>query len=151
MNYGFWKSLPQCPKKLCVDGEGPYNPDPSQWENPGRPSTPELNLHPGTVWSMRSIFGVYGNQCTYKKAAGGVSELIRSMPGAGTVDYRKPKTLAHFKHDVEPIYLADLLDRGGVGRKIPSLLKITKGNAPISGNIGNFTIMYYDVRPLHAK
>jgi RHS repeat-associated protein len=150
-NYGFWYGLPKCPKRLCMKDGRPANPDSASWKDPSSPSSAELNLHPGTVWSMRSRAYGPATQCTYSEAKNGYAELIRTRPGAGTVDLKTPGFPPHFKHDVEPIYLADLLENGGLGRRIPSLLSVIRGNAPLSGNDGQFILLYYYVRPLHAE
>ena len=138
-NYGFWHCLPKCPAKLCIDGDGPYNPDPSMWKEPTSPGHMEALLHPGTHWSMRSYeFGDrHSNQCTYDKE--GV--LLRDYPAAGTVDFRSPGFgFGHYKHDVAPVILAANLDGN---RKTLVRGTISK--------VDNFLILYYQVRPLYAE
>jgi len=153
----WWTSLPKCPKKLCVgkrDGRGPnrdwaknsFAKDPSQWHQPGKPSSAELNLHPGTVWSMRSkaTGAGHANQCTYDRDG----LLLREPTGAGTVDWYRAGTLAHVYHDVWPIYLANSLDGGAHMSLISSTIR---GGPAILSSPGNNLRKYYDVRPLWAE
>ena len=154
----WWSSLPRCPKTLCMIGSGslspggksltisfkPLNPDSKTWHNPQKPSSPEANLHPGAIWSMRSKADAnnHANQCTYDVDG----NLLPSYPGAGTVDWYKSGTITHYDHDVDPIYLANKIDGGASdwGLFPPSFPQVLK-TPGINMN------KYYEVRPLHSE
>ena len=165
----WWSGLPKCPKKLCIkripESTSPamppvpslttpahdvasniYAEDRSQWLEPKSPSNAELNLHPGTVWSMRSKADAVGhaNQCTYD--AKGL--LLRTPPGSGTVDWYRSGNPTHYAHDVAPAYLANTLDGGASMGVISSQLT---GGPSILGTPGANLNKYYEVRPLWAE
>ena len=105
----------------------------------------ELNLHPGTIWSMRNKADGAGhaNQCTYD--AKGI--LLRTPPGSGTVDWYRSGTQKHYDHDVAPVYLANRLDGGASMGVISSTLT---GGPSILGTPGANLNKYFEVRPLWA-
>jgi len=154
----WWAGLPKCPKKLCIlDGigrnrtssrtaENRYATDKSKWLEPQRPSNAELNLHPGTIWSMRSKADGAGhaNQCTYDEKG----MLLRTPPGSGTVDWYRSGTPTHYHHDVAPVYLANLLDGGASMGVISSMLT---GGPSILGTPADNLNKYFEVRPLWAE
>jgi hypothetical protein len=162
----WWTSLPKCPRKLCIikgqssgtpmaptgeewDSPTPdraANPDSTKWLNPGRPSNAELDLHPGTVFSMRSRADGSGhaNQCTYD----GNGDLLLTPPGAGTVDWFRSGTRTHYNHDVAPVYLANRLDGGGRMGVTSSTLLV---GSSILGTPGYNLNKYFEVRPLWAE
>ena len=152
----WWSSLPKCPKKLCIQkinrggtekAFNTYAADPSQWNEPDRPTNAEENLHPGTTWSMRSKADGAGhaNQCTYDTK--GI--LLRTPPGSGTVDwYRSGTQTHHYNHDVAPVYLANSLDGGASMGVISSTLT---GGPSILGTPGANLNKYFEVRPLWAE
>ena len=162
----WWTTLPKCPRKLCIikgqssgtpmaptgeewDSPTPdraANPDPTKWLNPGRPSNAELDLHPETVFSMRSRADGSGhaNQCTYD----GNGDLLTTPPSAGTVDWFRSGTKTHYNHDVAPVYLANRLDGGErMGVTSSTLL----GGPSILGTPGDNLNKYFEVRPLWAE
>ncbi|MBN1182198.1 MAG: hypothetical protein JXB49_07915, partial [Bacteroidales bacterium] len=158
----WWTSLSdrKCPRKLCKKNGKFVRPEKGKenWHEPQRPETAELLLHPGAVWSMRSLPNAdyHANQCTYD--AEGV--LLPLPPASGTVDWHKTgryDTL-HWAHDVEPIDLADYIDRQGSGvggRKRTFfrdiiLTKLGMGRS-ISTTVGPNMAKYYKVRPLYAE
>jgi hypothetical protein len=82
----------------------------------------------------------HSNQCVYDR----YGKLIRTPPGHGTVDWRRPSVLPpHYNHDVHPIIHAAKLDgcwEGGfpIGRIFP-------------GCVGANMRKYFNLRPLHAE
>ncbi|TAG09461.1 MAG: hypothetical protein EAZ42_06970 [Verrucomicrobia bacterium] len=128
-NIGFWRTLKKCP--LCIDvasGE-PKNPDNMIWKDPKKPSSWEKGLHPGAVWSMRSIVQNPGNQCIYD-AMGDISLDANTH---GTADFKEEGTSAHYEHDVEPVILADMLDRGHGGKGMSIIWFIFRGFPYVPG------------------
>ena len=135
----WWAVLPKCPCSLkCPAVPGIHNPDPKKWNDPKKPSTAEEALHPGITWTMRSkAVGGHHNQCTYDNAG----KLITVPPAAGTLDYKKPGTLSHVRHDVDPVVSANVLDGGKhVKWWWPWPNKMSK---PIGANVKK----YYEVTP----
>ena len=118
----WWRGLEECPPRLCVVrrserwsnrsyAKNVFAKNPEKWQEPERPSNAELDLHPETIWSIRTKAGSsrHANQCTYD--AEGL--LLRTPPDHGTVDWYHPKYFpGHYRHDVEPVYLANRLDGG---------------------------------------
>jgi RHS repeat-associated protein len=142
----WWTILPKCPKRICKKDRGFVSPDKSVWANPKTPSSAERNLHPNNKfeWSMRSLpRWEHSNQCTYD--SDGI--LIRQPPGSGTVDYRAAVgvPLSHYKHDVQPIYLANDLDGGC------NMPKAIWSYPQIKTVPGLYMWKYYEVRPLYAE
>ena len=163
----WWNSLPKCPKKLCIImgalslGQKPqlggqdlsdsafnvFSKDRSQWKSPKPPSNAELNLHPGTIWTMRSKPDASGhaNQCTYDATG----TLLETPPGSGTVDWYRPGlTTTHYNHDVAPAYMASRLDGGASMGVISSTFT---GEPNIFSPPGSNLNKYYEVRPLWAE
>jgi RHS repeat-associated protein len=153
----WWTSLPKCPIKLCITrGEGrnrktryaenSYAKNKENWHDPKRPSNAELNLHPGTYFSMRSKADSHGhaNQCTYDRDG----NLLRFAPGSGTVDWYRSGTATHYDHDVAPAYLANRLDGGANMGVVSSTIT---GGPSILGSPGHNLRKYYEVRPLWAE
>jgi hypothetical protein len=154
----WWSSLPKCPKKLCIKqinrggtkkAFNIFASDRSQWHDPKPPTNAEENLHPGTIWSMRSKADSLGhsNQCTYD--AKGI--LLRTPPGSGTVDWFAPGLggrFGHYNHDVAPVYSANILDGGASMGVISS--QVTNGPSILSTPGVNLN-KYYEVRPLWAE
>jgi RHS repeat-associated protein len=121
------------------------NPDSAKWHDPALPNWRERNLHPGgpsTIWSMRSkpVNG-HANQCIYDDD--GI--LIRELPTAGTVDFVRGPSLGHYRHDVEPIYLANKLDGGTSDYGLPNSFP------QIRLDVGMNAARYFEVRPLYAE
>ena len=147
----WFNNLPKCPTQLCMVDDKPQNPDPEKWENPQEAPGAEKSLHPGAVLSMRSkSFGGHSNQCTYTDWG----ELIRRSTAAGTADFKSPgQGLAHYEHDVAPIWLANSLDGGARGNLISLAISQTPfgPSATISATPGHNVQRYLEVRPLWAK
>ncbi len=166
----WWVNLDRCPCKLsfwkrervCVkDSNGkviriertatkmdsPVNPDPSKWDDPIVPSTAEASLYPGAKYSMRSKEkdGRF-NQCIYD----GDLNLITTPPGAGTVDFKKARTLEHYDHDVAPIVVANSIDKDGNGQD-PGMFYVIFGFVKMKNPIGSNVKKYYEVRPTWHK
>jgi RHS repeat-associated protein len=146
-NQYFWFVLPKCPQKLCKQGDKFVRPKKDQklWREPEqkKKGSPEENLHPGMVWSMRSVkLNGSSNQCTYDK--NGV--LFLQPPTAGTVDLVGPVglSLSHWLHDVQTIYLANELDDGCAMPGISSYPRVRE-------QAGSHVKMYYERRPLYAE
>ncbi len=144
-NQYFWFVLPKCPRRLCKQDDKYVRPnkDRNLWQKPTRKSrgSPEENLHPGMVWSMRSVkLNGSSNQCTYDED--GV--LFLNLPTAGTVDLKGPVSLSHWSHDVKPIYFANMLDGGCAVPGIWSYPRVRKQAGP-------HVRMYYERRPLYAE
>lgn len=142
--------LPKCPARLCVRaglwGTRVRNPSPDGFFPPGRIGYHEGRFHPGGYFSMRShpIAG-HSNQCVYGKDGW----LIRSWPGAGSVDSYAPgrgitaPLSPHVAHDVNPVVYAAKLD--GCWQE-----------ALVFGHIkpncfGPNMALYFGVRPLWAE
>jgi len=144
---GWWIGvLPKCPKTIGVSGGNPsYNgPDKEKWEKPKRliaDWSPEERLHPGIVFSMRSkVFQGHTNQATYDA----FGNLYTEYPMAGTVDWRRPGTWAHYKADVRPLHWAVYLDHE-ITMHVFWGPKTPKG----AGKIGPYMKKYYEKRPIY--
>ena len=141
----WWLNLPRCPRELCMENGKPKNPNINIWKNPQKPREQEVDLHPGTDWSLRSIPDAenHANQCTYK-IVDGKAILLTEPPGAGTVDWHKSGSFAHYYHDVEPIYLANIADGG-------EKMSLYPFSPSILAKPGKNILKYYEVRPFHAE
>ncbi len=110
-NKGFWKALPKCPRRICIDEKNrPENPDPTKWANPAKMNPVTRHFHPNGVFEMRTKATGRGNQCIYDKD--GV--IMRNIPSAGTADLYSPNGggfTQHQEHDVKTFNLAKKLGR----------------------------------------
>ncbi len=145
-NIGFWRGLERCPLCIDVKSGSPKNPDDKVWADPVKPTSWEKGLHPKAVWSMRSKAHTPGNQCIYDTKG----YIILDANTHGTADLYKPGTRAHYYHDVEPVILADMLDRGksGVRMSVYAFLlkKYIGGVYQVQDEPGAYTREYIEVR-----
>ncbi len=99
-----------------------------------------------TEWLVYHQFDLvrgHANQCIYALDRQTVT-LLTEPTGAGTVDWKKPGTLKHYSHDVEPVIVANTLDGGSWVKMF--FIGRTPSKSLLAAPGVNLT-KYYSVRP----